>query len=184
MKGKLLDRSDVKCFRSEHYNYNYDKASGYFMRWGKTSEDDPQFSPFGPEIWDCEVTTICGGISKQGPCRFCYKGNTPIGMNMSFDTFKRTFNKFPKVLTQIAFGADAKCESNPDLWKMMEYAHLNGIVPNITVAEISDDVADNLAKYCGAVAVSYYDKDTCFDSIKKLTDRGMKRKIKFRRKKD
>lgn len=103
----------------------------------------------------------------------------PNGKNMSLDTFKSIIDKM-KVsktcigITQCAIGADATCESNPDLFKMMEYARQNYVVPNITVADISDDVADKLSSLCGAVAVSRYsDKNICYDSVKKLTDRGM-----------
>jgi hypothetical protein len=94
---------------------------------------------------------------------------------MSFETFKAVLDKFPKVLTQIAIGADSHATSNPDLWKMMEYSRSIGITPNITVADISDETADLLIKYCGATAVSRYtNKDLCYDSVKRLTDRGMK----------
>jgi len=75
----------------------------------------------------------------------------------------------------VAFGADSEATSNPDLWKMADYCRSVGIVPNLTVANVSDEVADKLAKVMGAVAVSRYaDKNVCYDSIKKLTDRGMK----------
>lgn len=105
----------------------------------------------------------------------CYKANTPNGENMSFKTFKTILDKFPNVLTQIAFGADATLESNPDLWKMMKYTRYKGYIPNITCAQISEATADNLARYCGAVAISRYDDaDACYDSVYKLTSRGMK----------
>ncbi len=77
-----------------------------------------------------------------------------------------------KVLTQIAFGADADCTLNPDLFKMMEYARSNGVIPNITVADITEETAQKLANVCGAVAVSWYgyhtEKDFCYDSIDRL----------------
>jgi len=134
-------------------------------------------APF-PEILDIEVTTQCCGIpNKDGvkaPCQFCYKSNTPTGVNMTFENFQKVIDSFP-FLCQIAIGADSEANSNPDLWKMMEYTRSKGIVPNITVANITDDTADNLAKYCGAVAVSRYpNKDICYNSIEKLTNRGMK----------
>jgi hypothetical protein len=141
-----------------------------FHRWGKTYEEDPTFSPIGGEILDIEITTICRGISGK-LCQFCYKSNTPNGKNMSFDTFKTIIDKMGKQLTQIAFGADSEATSNPDLWKMADYCRSIGIVPNLTVANISDEVADKLAKVMGAVAVSRYsDKNVCYDSIKRLTD--------------
>lgn len=104
----------------------------------------------------------------------CYKANKPKGDNMTIETFEKVLSKLPRTVTQIAFGADASCITNPDIWKIMEATRKAGIVPNITVADISDEVADNLAKYCGAVSVSRYkDKNYCYDSIKKLVDRGM-----------
>jgi len=176
MRARIVDRDLAKILQSDNYNYMFDKQSGFFARWGKTKEDDPDFSPFGPEILDIEVTTKCKGPGNK-LCKFCYKSNTPNGKNMSFKTFKTILNKLPRTLTQCAFGADAQAESNPDLWKMMDYCRNNSynqIVPNITVADISDETADKLVKYCGAVAVSRYaDKEYCYNSVKRLTDRDL-----------
>ena len=175
-EAAIYESKDVKVFRSSNYNYDFNKTNGFFARWGKTEEDDPQWSPYGPEILDIEVTTKCSGPGNK-LCKFCYKSNTPDGINMSLDTFKTILSKMPRTLTQCAFGADAHGTSNPDLFKMMEYCRnneYNQIVPNITVADITDDTADKLVSLCGAVAVSRYsDKNFCYDSVKKLTDRGL-----------
>jgi len=171
MKYNIKDNDFLKICTSSDYNFVFNKKNGFFARWGKTKDDDPQWSPIGPELLDIEVTTIC-----KNSCPFCYKNNTCNGKNMSFDTFKNVVDKASKskTLGQIAFGADATLTSNPELWQMMAYCRSIGIVPNITCADISDDVADNLVKYCGAVACSRYsNKNVCYDSIKKLTDRGM-----------
>jgi MoaA/NifB/PqqE/SkfB family radical SAM enzyme len=176
MKSFIAENKDIKVIRSKDYNYNFNKKTGYFERWGKTEEDDPQYSPFGPEILDIEVTTKCAGPGGK-LCSFCYKSNTPNGKNMTFETFKSILDKMPKTLTQVAFGADAQATSNPDLFKMMEYCRTNEhnqIVPNITVADISDSTADTLVILCGAVAVSRYsDKELCYNSVQKLTSRGL-----------
>ena len=221
----ISETQEKKVVCSEDYNYYFDKKTGFFARWGKTEEEDPIFSNFGPEIADIEITTKCTGVGGK-LCQFCYKSNTPNGKNMSFETFKKMIDKFPtytqrlcfaddngkttnrftfpmeedinldiKVekkikdkglrivgygqkqvpfLTQVAFGADSKAESNPDLWKMMDYCRKKGIIPNITVAERTDETADKLVSKCGAVAVSRYEnKDICYDAVKKLTDRGL-----------
>ena len=185
---QLFEDKDCKIVKSPSYNTYFDKKTGFFARWGAKKEDDPQFSPYSNEILDIEVTTICSGVKQldevERPCKFCYKSNTPNGKNMSFETFKAVIDKFPKVedkdgnkhwlMTQIAIGADSHAISNPDLWKMMEYSRSLGIVPNITVADVSDETADNLIKYIGACAVSRYaNKDLCYDSVKRLTDRGL-----------
>lgn len=217
-----------KIIYSKLYNYKFDKTTGFFARWGKTEEEDPLFSPFGPEIADIEITTKCSGLRYDGKdhlCKFCYKSNTPNGKNMSFETFKKMIDNFPTYpqktmiakksngkivpvimnssvkdekfrkmigfksdllewidfekkevpfLTQVAFGADSKAESNPDLWKMMDYCRKKGVIPNITVAQITDETADKLVSKCGAVAVSRYEnKDICYDTVQKLTDRGL-----------
>ena len=170
------ENEKIKLIRSKSYNYNFDKNTGYFARWGETQDDNPVFAP-APEILDLEITDICEGINGK-VCPFCYKSNLPTNKkNMTFETFKIIFDKMikSKLLTQIAFGVDSHCTSNPDVWKIMEYTRSNGVIPNVTVAQIDDDTADKLVKYCGAVAVSVYDdKDAAYDSIKKLTDRGMK----------
>ena len=177
MKAFIAEDKNVKVIRSKEYNYDFNKSTGYFARWGKNVEDDPQFSPFGPEILDIEITTKCTGPGGK-LCGFCYKSNTPNGKNMSLETFRKILDKMPKTLTQVAFGADAQATSNPDLFKMMEYCRTNEhnqVVPNITVADITEDTADILVSLAGAVAVSRYsNKNFCYDSIKRLTDRGLK----------
>jgi MoaA/NifB/PqqE/SkfB family radical SAM enzyme len=160
----------LKKVRTENYNYNFDNVTGEFARWGKNFADNAEYSPIGPEIADIEITTIC-----TNGCKHCYKGNTANGKYMSFETFKKLLDKLPENVGQIAFGADHNLMNNPDIWKIMEYTRTKGIVPNITCADIDNIVADNLAKYCGAVAISRYaDKNICYNSVKKLTDRGMK----------
>jgi len=126
-----------------------------------------------------EITTKCNGAGGK-LCSFCYKSNTPKGKNMEWETFKNIIDKMKPAknkigITQVAFGADASCTSNPHIWDMMDYCRKNKVIPNITVADITDETADNLVKRCGAVAVSRYaDKNICYDSVKRLTDRGLK----------
>lgn len=164
--------NDYKLFKSEEANYIFNMKNGFTMTWNPKTNEDPLYFPV-PEILDMEVTTICHGPNGT-PCPFCYKSNNPNGKNMSFETFKQILDVLPKSITQIAFGIDANATSNPDIWRMMEYCRQNNIIPNTTVANISDETADLLSKYCGAVSVSRYaDKNLCYDSIKRLTDRGM-----------
>jgi hypothetical protein len=173
-KYTLFETEKAKFVSGFDYKYMFSKVTGQFSRWGVTKEDNPEFSPIGPEIADIEITTSCNGINGK-LCSFCYKSNTPNGNYMTFDVFKGVFEKFPSSLTQIAFGVDSECKTNPDTFKIMKHCRDNGIIPNVTVANISDETARNLADVCGAVAVSRYaDKNVCYDSVKKLVDLGMK----------
>lgn len=79
------------------------------------------------------------------------------------------------VLTQIAFGI-ADIDSNPDLWDIMRYSRECGVIPNITINgfRMTDEYYDNLVNLCGAVAVSLYSYDVCYNAIKNLGERGLK----------
>ena len=174
-KAVICEHMNMKTLRSNDYNFVFDKETGFFARWGQTEKDDPQFSPFGPEIADIEISTVCHGVPGVGVCKFCYKSNTPKGQNMSLDTFKKLFHKLPKTVTQIAFGI-GDIDSNPDMWAIFDYAKFNGVTPNVTIngSGITREIADRLASTCGAVAISLYDEELTYNTIKMLTDRGMK----------
>ena len=172
---KIKETDTVKLLSSPDYNYVFNKKTGLFMRWGRTTREDPDYSPFGPEIADIEISTICGGLRK--PCPWCYKGNTEVGKNMSFETFVKVFNKLPRTLTQIAFGI-GDLNANPDLFNIMEHCRKNEVIPNITIngydtttenKQLSDNNAFLLGTMCGAIAVSHYNSDDiCFNAINKL----------------
>jgi hypothetical protein len=160
------------------YNYLFIKSNGFFQRWGETPEDDPMYSPIGPEILDIEISVNgCPPIGDGGNCKFCYKSNTNAKpTNMSLETFKLIINKMPQVLTQVAFGITG-IQTNPDFIPMMEYCREIGIVPNFTLsgADLTDELAEKVSNICGALAVSAYksDKNICYDTVKKFTDLGM-----------
>lgn len=169
---------NLKILRSANVNYIFNHKTGDSIVWGKTLKEDPDYSPFGPFIADIEITTICKGINNV-PCPFCYKSNTSVGRNMTLGTFKKIFDKLPKSLQQIAFGVDSQCTSNPDTFKIFQYCRDNNVIPNVTVADISEDTAKKLAILCGAVSVSNYpimynDSNLCYDSVKRLSDAGLK----------
>ncbi len=171
----ILESNRNKILSSDNYNFIFDKVNGFFARWGKTNTEDPDYSPFGPEIADIEISTICNGVKGIGPCKFCYKKNTGHGKYMNFETFKKLFHTLPKTVTQIAFGI-GDIEANPDMWKIFDYSRENGVIPNVTIngEGITNDIADKLVSKCGAVAVSVYDKEKSYNAIKMLSDRGLK----------
>jgi MoaA/NifB/PqqE/SkfB family radical SAM enzyme len=169
----------ITSITSSNYNRVFDSETGFFARWGVTMDDDPEMSPNGPEIADIEISTICHGTGKsmetRRPCSFCYKSNTGEGENMSVETFASILRKFPTTLTQIAFGI-GDIDSNPDLWDILTICRASNVVPNLTVngMGISGDTAYRLAHICGAVAVSHYGDDLCFNAVEALTQAGLK----------
>ena len=171
----ILKKDDNKYqFFSDNYKFYFDRKTGFFARWGKTENDDGDPNLGLPEIADIEISTICNGINGV-PCAFCYKANTGNGTYMNFETFKKVFHNLPPTITQIAFGI-GDITANPDMWEIFNYCNDNGVVPNVTVngEGMEDYIADKLVEKCGAVAVSLYDKNKTYNTVKKLTDRGLK----------
>lgn len=171
MKTKII--KNLKMCKSNDYSYLFNMDTGNFIRYGKTLDDDPQYSHYGPEILDLEISV--DGCKNN--CNFCYKSNsnnTPT--NMTFETFKTIIDKMPIVLTQIAFGITG-IQTNPDFIKMLKYCREKQIVPNFTLSgiDLSDKIAKEVVKYIGAVAVSAYetDKNICYNTVKKFTDLGI-----------
>lgn len=175
-KPVIKENEQIKLLKSYEYNYLFDESSGRFWRWGKTRDDDPDYSPYGPEIADIELSTICSGIDNV-PCLHCYKSNGFSGENMSLDTFKKVFHHLNKgQLTQIAFGI-GDIDISPYLFDIMKYCRKNGVIPNITIngARLTEPITNQLTSLCGAIAVSRYDqKDVCYNAAKRLTDNGHK----------
>lgn len=178
MEYKLLENNLYKLLRSEEYNYNFDKRSGYFQRWGKDKNHDPQYSCVGPELADMEISTVCSGLNNK-PCSFCYKSNTPVGQVMTLETFKAIHSKLPRTLTQIAFGI-GNVFDNEEMFKIFEYCRsneYNQVIPNVTTNGwgLTDEIANRLVKLCGAVAVSCYeDHNVCYDAVERLTNLGLR----------
>lgn len=159
----------IKSLLSKDYNYSFNKTNGEFARWGSTIEEDPNVSPYGPEILDIEISTVC-----NNGCKFCYKSNTGVGENMSYEDFIRIIDSMPPTLTQVALGI-GDIDANKDLWRIMAYCRYKGIIPNITIngKGMTPEKYDQLVKLCGAVAVSVYNKDDCYNAIQELSNRGL-----------
>jgi len=172
----IVEDSKAKVLQSKNYNFIFNKNNGFFVRWGKTKDDDGDPSIFLPEIADIEISTSC----RQG-CAFCYKDNKIEGENMSFDTFKKIFKKITKFpsIGQIAFGI-TDIDANPEMWNIFDYTRANGIIPNVTIngCRMTSELFDRLSRTMGAVAVSVgdecYNKENSYNAIKELTDRGMR----------
>jgi len=172
--GLIVEDEKIKSLVHPKYNYRFRKSDGLFVRWGETKEDDGDMTLGLPEICDMEISEVCEGVPGIGPCSFCYKSNTGNkGDMMSFETFKTIFHKLPPTITQIAFGVGT-LRRHPEMWDMFKYCREHGVTPNLTInGDVDDQEFDKIAEYCGACAVSIYDKNLSYDAVKKLTDRGM-----------
>jgi len=167
----------MKIIRSENYNFNFDEKTGFFQRWGKTKQDDPDTSPFGPEILDLEISS--GHCSAS--CAFCYKENNSdkSSQNMTLGQCQILLSKFNlDALTQIAFGI-CDIHTNPYMWDIFRHCRDKGIIPNYTCNGLFVDeaIANKTKALCGAVAVSIVDKEESFKAINHFTSISMDTKI-------
>ena len=167
---------------SHTYHCFFSKLDGFNLRFGKTIDDDPEYCGLGPEIADIElVTGSCPKVNSEN-CRWCYKNNTSApGKVMTLEDFQEVISRFPINLTQVALGITG-VKSNPYLKDILIYLRKLGIIGNLTLtgADLDDEMADVLCEYCGACAVSCYDKakELCYSTIKRLHDNA---KEKFNR---
>jgi hypothetical protein len=191
---KVIDSAITKAVIGPEYNTLYHRwkscgdqllPSGELLRWGKTIEDDPDYSPIGPEIADIEISSGgCPGIlstsGRQVGCSFCYKNNNPTASvkNMNFNTYKEVLDKLTstKNLTQVALGLTG-VKANPDLIKIMRYTRNKNCFPNFTLtgADLDYNLALDLSDLCGALAVSCSPTniDLCFDTVSLFTSLGV-----------
>jgi len=176
-EAMVFDNDKYKAVKSPSYNYIFIKSNGKFARWGETQGDDPDTSPFGPEILDIEIATGYCSAAMNG-CPWCYKSNTwKQGELMSLDTFKHVIDVLNQgVLTQVAFGL-TDVDANPDFPDMLRYCRNVGIVPNYTTSGhgLNVDLFNVTADLCGAVAVSVYDHNRrlAISTIKAFIELGM-----------
>lgn len=161
---------DKKTMRlvSKDYNLICDKTNGCAVRFGETFEEDPDPMVGLPEIADIEISTICSGVEGIGICNHCYKSNNPNGKFMSFETFKKLFEKLPKTVKQIAFGiGDMNTNSIKEIFP---FCVENGVTPNITIngSKLTKEYIDLLVNYCGGISVSLYDKEITYNAVEAL----------------
>lgn len=159
----------------EPYFYMFNKTNGYTVRFGKLATDDPKMCLLGPEILDLEISVNgCPKINGKN-CKFCYKNNTDAEPeNMDIETFRNIIKKFPKNLSQIAFGITGT-QTNPWFPAILKACKEEfGIIPNYTLSgvDLTNEMLKYTVKYCGAVAVSCYEgaKEICYDTIKRFND--------------
>lgn len=170
----IKNDKNIKTIKSENYNLYFNKNNGLIMRWGKNKKQKPYFCEMGPELLNIEISTVC-----SNECPYCYKSNTKNGKNMSFNTFQRILRMLmrdTKALTKINFEI-GDINANPDIWEIFNYTKQSGIISNVTIngKNITDNEYNNLVKYCEEVSVSNHDIDVCLNTVKKLTDKGLKK---------
>ena len=169
MKGKKI------VIASENYNYLFNQETGFTARWGVSYDDDPFMAPM-PELADISINNKC-----DRGCSFCYRNSKPDGPDMPLEDYKNVLSEIPNTY-QIALGG-GEPTMHPDFIEILRSTKEDfGRVPNYTTsgAHLTDEIIEATKKYCGAVAVSYSDRDNIWvDAIKRFLKAKVRTNIHF-----
>jgi hypothetical protein len=179
----IKEDEKIKTVHSSNYNMIFNKENGTKIRWGKEKEDNPVYSPYGPETLSIE---ICRGGDCIG-CPQCYKRNGRRGdptKNISLEEFKEILKIMPKSLLEINLGI-MMVGTNPDLFNMIDYSESIGYPTSFTYnGIITDDQIEIAANKTTAISCSIYPhlKQKAYDSLEKLgkNKRGYRKENKLR----
>jgi len=158
-----------RVFRTEGYKSVFDFKTGYFL-----SKNKKNYSPFGPETLEVEITK--GNCPHK--CKFCYRYNQDKEFkNMSLTEFKTLVNKMPPTITQISLGITG-IQTNPDTESIVDFCISKRIKPNITITgiDLTDDFAKRIVPKLGGIGISVYkDKEElAFNTLNRIKKYGHK----------
>jgi hypothetical protein len=167
-----------KRFEKEKYTLFFNQNSGFFARIEDKDSVEPEYSIHGPEILDVSITNYC-----NRECSFCYRDSSITGTSMSLAAYEYVLDQAKKCgVIQIALGGGNPNE-HINFCDILRMTRVNyDIVPSYTTN--GDGLTDNVIiasrKYCGAVAISYYEPLSLFYSnLMKLIRNKIKTNIHF-----
>lgn len=167
----------ITRYKDLGYATFFNARTGFFARVAEPGKREPFWSPHGPELMDISITNWC-----DKGCVFCYKSSTRHGSHMALQDYKRVIDEAATMGThQVALGG-GNPNQHPDFEEILDYTWAKGVVPNYTTngRGLTDAILEATQRNCGAVAVSAYPPyDETADTIRRLTDRGIKTNVHF-----
>lgn len=183
---------NIKTVKDEKYKfaYSFDLDSGFYYRTsiydeaGKDTGKDPFMASF-PHLLDVGIMGHCvhgstGLCIKAGVQ--CYQdGLNKNQDNMTLENFKRIVDQSKGKMFQIALGGRGDPDMHENFEDILSYCRENEIIPNMTTSGfgLTEEKADLIKKYCGAVAVSWYRSDYTLKAIELLLSKGIKTNIHY-----
>ena len=157
------------------YNYVFNPQNGFTVRYGDSIDEDPFVGPV-PELADISINNVC-----DRGCDFCYKDSNMSGKTMSLEEYTKVLENLP-LTWQLALGG-GEPTMHPDFIEILRMTREDfDKVPNYTTngTHLTDEIVAATKAYCGAVAVSYSDRDDVWiKATKTFIEAGVKTNIHF-----
>ena len=163
----------IKKIKTDKYIISFNTNTGQEILDGINNNPDPFILEY-PSLLDIGIMGHC-----SNKCKFCYQGNNKQP-HMSLENFKRIIDESKYLVNQVALGGRGSPNEHPNFKEIIEYCVKNNVVPNYTTSgkNLTDEQIE-ISKNCGGVAVSMYNKDYTFNSLKRLIDSGITTNIHY-----
>jgi len=165
---------NVKLVETDKYVLLFNPKTGEEILTGINGYPDP-FALEYPSMLDIGIMGHC-----DNNCEFCYQGDK-YQENMSLEGFKRIIDQSKNHVNQVALGGRGDPNQHGYFEEIVKYCYDNNVVPNFTTSGIrlTDDQIEVASVYCGAVAVSAYNKDHTWSALERLMNADVKTNIHY-----
>ncbi|WP_243414237.1 SPASM domain-containing protein [Pseudoflavonifractor phocaeensis] len=175
--------------RTYHFLTVFDDETGAYLRTGviengRDTGVDPFMASF-PHLIDVGVMGHCAH-GRSGLCAKagigCYQSGRDISApNMTLDDFYWIVRQCRGRVNQFALGGRGDPDLHEHFGDLLRLCRENDIVPNFTTSGfgLTAEHAALCARFCGAVAVSWYRSDYTLKAIQMLLDAGVKTNIHY-----
>lgn len=172
-----------------HFLTFFDDQTGAYLRTGilKDGKDtgvDPFMASF-PHLIDVGIMGHCAH-GKSGLCAKagigCYQnGRTVEAPNMALEDFAGIVRQCAGKVNQFALGGRGDPDMHEHFGEILALCREHHIVPNFTTSGfgLTEEHAALCARYCGAVAVSWYRSSYTLDAIRMLLAAGVRTNIHY-----
>lgn len=169
-----MKKNTIKIVRNKKYVIIFNPETGEEILTGVNGYEDPFWLEF-PSMLDIGIMGHC-----KNKCEFCYQGDKQEP-NMSLNLFKRIIDQSKNYTNQCALGGRGDPNLHENFEEILLYAYDNKVVPNYTTSGngLTQEQIEISQKYCGAVAVSNYDKDFTYKALNGLIEANTKTNIHF-----
>lgn len=178
-------------YKDEAFNFFeiFNEENGTLIR-SDVDGVDPVMRSF-PELLDVGIMGHCdsGDYCKNAGIDCYQSGKTKCTPHMSLDNFEKIAKQASGKTFQIALGGAGDPNKHPQFGEILRICRKYRIVPNLTTSGflLTDYEINQIEKYCGAVAVSWYSRlsnevesnpDT-ISAVEKLVNRGCITNVHF-----